>query len=170
MNSVLERWNSLDPTLAAEEILPCCGSQAWAAEMAARRPIADEDHLSVTSDAVWVGLPEAAWQEAFDSHPRIGEQEAKAATDASLNWSSNEQSEAVTSDEAAKLVLAEGNRQYEAKFGRIFLVRATGRSATEILAILESRMKNDATKELHEAAEQQREITQLRLVRWLEGT
>jgi 2-oxo-4-hydroxy-4-carboxy-5-ureidoimidazoline decarboxylase len=170
MNAVLERWNSLDPTLAASEILPCCGSQAWAAEMTARRPIADEDHLSVTSDAVWLGLPEEAWQEAFDSHPRIGEQKAKAATEASLSWSASEQSKAMSPDEAAKLALAEGNKRYETKFGRIFIVCASGRSAAEILAILESRLNNDATTELHEAAEQQREITQLRLARWLGGT
>jgi 2-oxo-4-hydroxy-4-carboxy-5-ureidoimidazoline decarboxylase len=170
MNPVLERWNSLDPTLAASEILPCCGSQAWAAEMAARRPFADENYLRVTSDAVWLGLPEAAWQEAFDSHPRIGEQKAKAATDASLSWSASEQSTAMTPDEAAKLALAEGNRRYEAKFGRIFIVCASGKSATEILALLEKRMHYAPAVELHEAAEQQRQITQLRLARWLGGT
>jgi 2-oxo-4-hydroxy-4-carboxy-5-ureidoimidazoline decarboxylase len=168
MNPVLARWNSIDPTLAAEEILPCCGSRAWAAELAARRPIADEDHLLISSDAVWVGLPEAAWQEAFDSHPRIGQQKAKAATETSLGWSASEQSAAMSADDAAKLALAEGNRLYEEKFGRIFIVCASGRSATEILAILEARMKNDAVAELHEAAEQQRQITQLRLQRWLE--
>ncbi len=169
MNPVLARWNAVDPTLAASEILPCCGSQAWAAELAARRPIADEDHLSVASDAVWLGLPEAAWQEAFDSHPRIGEHKAKAATEASLNWSAAEQRKA-TADEAATLALAEANKRYEAKFGRIFIVCATGKSAAEILAILEERMHYEPAVELHEAAEQQRRITQLRLTRWLEGS
>ena len=169
MNPVLERWNSLNPTLAASEVLPCCGSYAWAAELAARRPFEDTDHLSVTSDAVWLGLPLEAWQEAFDSHPRIGERKAKAATDASLGWSASEQSAAMTPDEAARLALAEGNRRYEAKFDRIFIVCASGKSAAEILAILESRMNNDPTTELHKAAEQQRQITQLRLVRWLGG-
>jgi len=169
MNPVLERWNSLDPVLAAEEILPCCGSRAWAAEMAARRPIADEDHLSVASDAVWLGLPEAAWQEAFDSHPRIGEQKAKAATEESLSWSANEQSKALSDDEAAKLALAKANRRYEEKFGRIFIVCASGKSAAEILALLEQRMHYAPAVELHEAAEQQRQITQLRLARWLGG-
>jgi len=169
MNAVLERWNSLDPILAAEEILPCCGSRAWASEMAARRPIADEDHLSVISDAVWLGLPEAAWQEAFDSHPRIGEQKAKSATDESLSWSASEQSRAMTPDEEAKLALAEGNRRYEEKFGRIFIVCASGKSAAEILALLEQRMHYAPAVELQEAAEQQRQITQLRLKRWLGG-
>jgi 2-oxo-4-hydroxy-4-carboxy-5-ureidoimidazoline decarboxylase len=167
MNPVLVRWNSIDSTLAAEQILPCCGSRAWAAELAARRPIADDDHLLISSDAVWVSLPKAAWQEAFDSHPRIGQQKAKAATETSLGWSASEQSAAMTAGEAAKVALAEANRTYEEKFGRIFIVCASGRSAAEILGILEARMKNDAVTELHEAAEQQRQITQIRLRRWL---
>jgi len=169
MNPVLARWNSTDPAAAAEEILPCCGSRAWAAELAARRPVADEDHLLITSDAVWVGLPEAAWQEAFDSHPRIGQQKAKAATETSLGWSATEQSAAMSAHDAAKLDLAEANQRYEEKFGRIFIICASGRSASEILAALESRMNNDAATEVREAAEQQRKITQLRLRRWLGG-
>jgi 2-oxo-4-hydroxy-4-carboxy-5-ureidoimidazoline decarboxylase len=170
MNPVLARWNSIDPSAAAEEILPCCGSRAWAAELTARRPIADEDHLLISSDAVWLSLPKAAWQEAFDSHPRIGQQKAKAATETSLTWSATEQSAAMNADDAAKLALAEANKLYEEKFGRIFIVCASGRSASEILASLEARMKNDAVTELHEAAEQQRQITQLRLQRWLGET
>jgi 2-oxo-4-hydroxy-4-carboxy-5-ureidoimidazoline decarboxylase len=170
---VLERWNSLDPALAAREILPCCGSTAWAAELAARRPISDGDHLLIQSDAVWFGLPESAWQEAFDSHPRIGQQKAKSATETSLAWSATEQSVAQSgntpADEQAKLRLAEGNRRYEEKFGRIFIVCASGKSRREILDLLETRMNNDAVTELHAAAEQQREITQLRLQRWLGG-
>lgn len=170
MNPVLERWNSLDPILAAREILPCCGSQAWAAELAARRPIADEDHLLVVSDAVWLSLPEAAWQEAFDSHPRIGQHQAKAATEESLAWSSVEQQTAMAAEEAVKLALAEANRRYEEKFGRIFIVCASGKSASEILARLEERLHYAPAVEFQEAGEQQREITQLRLQRWLEGT
>jgi 2-oxo-4-hydroxy-4-carboxy-5-ureidoimidazoline decarboxylase len=169
MNPVLARWNSIDPTLAAEQILPCCGSRAWAAELAARRPIADEDHLLISSDAIWFSLPEAAWQESFDSHPRIGQQKARAATETSLAWSATEQSAAMSADDAAKLTLDKGNRLYEEKFGRIFIVCASGRSANEILTILEARMKNDASTELHEAADQQHQITQLRLQRWLEA-
>jgi 2-oxo-4-hydroxy-4-carboxy-5-ureidoimidazoline decarboxylase len=170
MNAVFERWSALDPIEAAREILPCCGSQAWAAEVAARRPIPDEEALSLIADAVWIGLPESAWQEAFDSHPRIGQQKAKGeATAASLAWSSKEQSAAMDSQDAVKQALAEGNRRYEEAFGRIFIVCASGRSAAEILGILEERLTNDARTELREAAEQQRQITQLRLHRWLEA-
>ena len=76
----------------------------------------------------------------------------------------------MSQDDAVKLALAEGNRQYEERFGRIFIVCASGRSAAEILALLEQRMQNSADAEMLEAAEQQRQITQLRLRRWLEST
>ena len=165
--STLARWNSLDPEIAAREVLPCCGSRTWAAALAAHRPFADPEALSKTSDALWAALPEQDWQEAFDSHPRIGQQHARAATAESLSMSSHEQSAAMSNEDATRLALAEGNRQYEEKFGRIFIVCAAGKSAPEILAILDARMVNDAPSEMLEAAEQQRQITQLRLRRWL---
>jgi 2-oxo-4-hydroxy-4-carboxy-5-ureidoimidazoline decarboxylase len=166
-NDVLLRWNELDAETAAREILPCCGSSAWADGLTARRPFAEASELFSSSDAVWSGLAEDDWREAFDSHPRIGQQHARSATAESLAWSSEEQRAAMSPDEAAKLALAEGNRQYEEKFGRIFIVCASGKSAAEILAILERRMDNSAAAEMLEAAEQQRQITQLRLRRWL---
>jgi 2-oxo-4-hydroxy-4-carboxy-5-ureidoimidazoline decarboxylase len=170
MNKVLARWNSLDAADAAREALPCCGSSAWAAALTARRPIADEASLIETSSSVWVALPEEDWQEAFDSHPRIGQKHAQThATEESLRWSAQEQRTALSEDDANKLALEEANRRYEQKFGRIFIVCATGKTSTEMLAILEARMKNDAATELREAAEQQRQITQLRLHRWLES-
>src|SRR5271168_1751343 len=109
-NPVLARWSLLDPVAAAREILPCCGSQAWAAEMAARRPFADAEALLLDADAVWMGLPESAWDEAFASHPRIGQQKPEgAATPEALAWSRAEQSVAVATDDAAQRALAEGN-------------------------------------------------------------
>jgi 2-oxo-4-hydroxy-4-carboxy-5-ureidoimidazoline decarboxylase len=170
MNKVLARWNSLDPATAAREALPCCGSQAWADALASRRPIADELSFIETSSDVWLGLPEEAWQEAFDSHPRIGQKNAQShTTKESLRWSAQEQRTAVCEGDATKLALEEANRRYEQKFGRIFIVCAAGKTSAEILALLEARMENDAATELHEAAEQQRQITQLRLHRWLES-
>lgn len=153
---------------AAAEVLPCCGSRAWAAELAARRPMVDAAALLRESDAVWLALREQDWQEAFDSHPRIGEHKAqKDATAESLRSSAQEQSEALTADEAAKVALKDGNRRYEKRFGRIFIICASGRSTIEILAALEARMSNDDATEMHEAADQQRQITVLRLKRWL---
>jgi 2-oxo-4-hydroxy-4-carboxy-5-ureidoimidazoline decarboxylase len=168
MNDTLEQWNSLNLDAAAATILPCCGSRAWATELAVRRPIADGAALLAESAAVWQALPVEAWQEAFDSHPRIGEQKAqKDATAASLAASAKEQSVALSADDAAKLALKEANHHYEQRFGRIFIICASGRSASEILAALETRMNNDDATELRESAEQQRQITALRLKRWL---
>jgi 2-oxo-4-hydroxy-4-carboxy-5-ureidoimidazoline decarboxylase len=170
MNKVLSRWNSLDSAAAAREALPCCGSQAWAAALADHRPIVDEASLIETSANIWQHLPEEAWREAFNSHPRIGQRHAQShATEESLRWSAQEQRTALSEDEAARLALEQANRRYEQKFGRIFIVCATGKTSAEMLAILEARMKNDAASELREAAEQQRQITQLRLHRWLES-
>jgi 2-oxo-4-hydroxy-4-carboxy-5-ureidoimidazoline decarboxylase len=166
-NSVLTDWNALDPASAAREILPCCGSRAWADALAAQRPFADPSQLFAASDSVWAALPEPAWREAFDSHPRIGQQHARAATARSLAWSSQEQRASTSPDDAVKLALADANRQYEERFGRIFIVCAAGRTAAEILAILHARMHNTPVAEFLESAEQQRQITQLRLRRWL---
>jgi 2-oxo-4-hydroxy-4-carboxy-5-ureidoimidazoline decarboxylase len=166
MNSTLERWNATTHEQAIEDILPCNGSRAWAAQVAALRPFATAFELTCTADIIWRSLPKHDWQQAFDSHPRIGEQKAKSATAESLKWSAGEQA-AANPDESAKAALAEGNRAYEQKFGRIFIVCATGKSAAEMLAILNLRMSNDPATELREAAEQQRRITQLRLRKWL---
>jgi 2-oxo-4-hydroxy-4-carboxy-5-ureidoimidazoline decarboxylase len=166
MNDTLELWNAASHEQAVEGILPCNGSRAWAEQLAGLRPFAAAFDLTCTADLIWRQLPENDWQQAFDSHPRIGEQQAKAATAESLKWSVGEQA-AANPDDAVKAALAEGNRAYEQKFGRIFIVCATGKSAAEMLAILEKRMANDPSTELREAVEQQRQITQLRLRKWL---
>ena len=166
-NSVLDRWNALESEDAAHEVLPCCGSHAWAKGLVARRPFASADELFTVSDQIWWNLQEPDWQQAFDNYPRIGQQHAPIATAESLKWSSEEQRTATSSDEQVKTALANANRRYEDKFGRIFIVCASGRSASEILGILERRMENSPDAELKEAAEQQRQITQLRLRRWL---
>jgi OHCU decarboxylase len=166
---VLTRWNGLPVQDAAEEILPCCGSKPWASRMAERRPFTDVPSLLDASDDVWRKLPEAAWLEAFRSHPRIGESHAPvSATTQSASWSSEEQRKLSVADDGVKAALAEANRAYERRFNRIFIVCASGRSPSEILAILNRRLANDEQTELIEAAEQQRQITQLRLKKWLQ--
>lgn len=166
-NTILAEWNGLGLDEAADVILPCNGSAVWATLVAYNRPFDSPAALLAASDHFWRSLPEEDWREAFDSHPRLGESRAKAATEKSLSWSTQEQS-AANPDDAVREALAAGNREYEAKFGRIFLLCATRRSAAEMLAILQERMKNDAATELREAAEQQRLITQLRLRKWLQ--
>ena len=169
MNSVLQQWNEYDVSTAESEILPCCGSRAWAQELASLRPFTEPADLLKTSDEVWALLDIADWNEAFASHPRIGERKAPAsATARSAQWSSQEQSGAAEVEAETQERLRRANAAYEVRFGRIYIVCATGKSAEEMLAILERRLKNDDATELREAAEQQRQITQLRLRKWLQ--
>ena len=161
----LADFNALDPESAAA-VLPCNGSEVWATLIAHNRPYAAPEALFAAADRLWLSLEPPDWQQAFDSHPRIGESKATAATETSLKWSEGEQSSAHPT-ENIQTALAIANRNYEATFGRIFIVCATGKSANEMLSILQQRLTNDPTTELHEAAEQQRQITQLRLRKWL---
>lgn len=168
MSHVLARWNLLPVDAAAKEILPCCGSQAWARGMASSRPVQDAATLLATSDRIWRDLTAADWLEAFNNHPRIGETRRPAESSArSQSWSAQEQRHAAESDDSMKQKLAEGNREYEQRFRRIFIICATGKSANEILANLRQRLNNDDATELREAAEQQRQIAQIRLRKWL---
>ena len=168
MNQVLRRWNQASRAEAVGEIVACCGAAAWSAMLAERRPFPDEASLLAASDEAWLSLAPSDWLEAFRSHPRIGETSAKASMPAqSASWSRQEQDGVSTSTEPVKATLADANRAYEQKFGHIFIVCAAGKSAVEILAILRRRMQNDEDTELRDAAEQQRQITQLRLKKWL---
>jgi len=167
-NAVLERWNLLSAEDAAAEVLSCCGSHAWAKAVAAARPYKEEAALFAHASEVWHGLSADDWMEAFRSHPRIGERHAeKATTAASAAWSAGEQRDVQSAEGDVKRALAEGNRKYEERFGRIFIVCATGRQPTEILTILEQRLGNDDEAELKESAGEQEQILQLRLKKWL---
>lgn len=168
MNDVLTRWNHLPAGEAANEILPCCGSTAWAQRMAARRPLADAMSLLAVSDETWSSLGDAAWEEAFRSHPRIGETRTAQPSHArSMAWSALEQQKAALTGDDVKMALAEGNKEYERRFNRIFIVCASGKTAPELLEILRRRLQNDPEVELREAVEQQRQIMHLRIKRWL---
>ncbi len=171
---VLQRWNRLPIDEATKAILPCCGSKAWAQGMVARRPLANEGAFFAASNDVCRSLARSDWMEAFQSHPRIGESrpsepppaESQSARPAA--WSTQEQREVTDANAAMKRALADANREYERRFNRIFIVCATGKSAPEILEILRRRLKNDPETELLEAAEQQRQITEIRLRKWLQ--
>jgi 2-oxo-4-hydroxy-4-carboxy-5-ureidoimidazoline decarboxylase len=170
MSQVLARWNLLRMDEAASEILPCCGSKAWAHAVVKARPFPDEPCLLAAADEIWRGLAPADWMEAFRSHPRIGESKApNSAGRQSAAWSAQEQQSAAIAGDAVKIALAEANGEYERRFNRIFIVCASGKSADEILEILKHRLKNDEQTEIQEAAEQQGRITQLRLRKWLQG-
>jgi OHCU decarboxylase len=170
MSPVLAGWNVLPEMEAAEEILPCCGSQQWARELARLRPFGTGPDLFQASDHVWWNLRHEDWEEAFRSHPRIGERKAPAtATAQSAAWSRAEQAGILAEDSAVLAQVAEQNAEYEARFGRVYIVCATGKSAAEMLEILKKRLSNDAETELREAAVQQAQITQLRLRKWLDA-
>jgi OHCU decarboxylase len=166
----LPRWNSLPIDQALRAILPCCGSKTWAQGMVDRRPFVDETALLAASNETWGDLGRSDWMEAFQSHPRIGESRAPTASLAqSVEWSAQEQRDVAGAETAMKAALANANQEYERRFNRIFIVCATGKSASEILEIYRRRLKNDPETELREAAEQQRQITQIRLKKWLQG-
>ena len=168
MSDVLTRWNHLPAGEAANEILPCCGSTAWAQRMTARRPLADEVSLLAASDETWRSLDDAAWDEAFRSHPRIGETRTAQPSHArSAAWSALEQQKAALAGDIIKVELAKGNSEYERRFNRIFIVCASVKTAPEILEILRRRLQSDPEVELREAVEQQRQIMHLRIKRWL---
>jgi 2-oxo-4-hydroxy-4-carboxy-5-ureidoimidazoline decarboxylase len=170
MNLVLVRWHALPRDEAALEVLSCCGSRVWATRLAAMRPFADEPSLFAAADRCWWDLPEADWLEAFRSHPRIGEKHAQTKTTAaSAAWSRSEQRQMIAADAAILLRMQQGHHEYEERFGRIFIVCASGKEPAELLQILEQRLSNDPAEELLESAAQQQQIMQLRLRKWLVG-
>jgi 2-oxo-4-hydroxy-4-carboxy-5-ureidoimidazoline decarboxylase len=136
--------------------------------MASMRPIQEEAALLAASDQAWRSVSKEDWLEAFRSHPRIGDSRSESPVAAqSSTWSAQEQRTVATADDTIKLELAEGNLEYEQRFGRIFIVCATGKSAGEILEILQRRLQNDDATELNVAAEEQRQIMHIRLEKWL---
>ena len=161
--------NELTADEAEKAFLDCCGSTAWARRMAAGRPYAMLDDLYFAADKAWFSLPVADHLEAFASHPKIGSK--RAAPDQpikSAEWSKGEQASVDSADKAVREQLAEANRLYEDKFGFIFIVCATDKTAVEMLAICRARFGNSAATELQIAAEEQAKITEIRLNKLLE--
>jgi OHCU decarboxylase len=159
----LDELNALDASRAADEFSRCCGSSRWATAMTAARPFASLDAMRGRGDEIWASLGHADWLEAFAAHPRIGEQRQVSA------WSSSEQSGMQSATDATKARLAELNAAYQARFGYIFIVCATGKPAAEMLTLLEARLVNDPSIELPTAAEEQRKITGLRLAKLVDA-
>jgi 2-oxo-4-hydroxy-4-carboxy-5-ureidoimidazoline decarboxylase len=155
------------PAPEAERLLAsCCGSRAWVAGMLERRPFVDVARVVRAAEEVWWSLEPADWHEAFAHHPRIGERAAAAAQDGRAQaWSASEQRAVADGDATVRAALAEGNREYERRFGHIYLVSAAGKSADELLAILRARLANDPATELRVAAAEQAKITRSRLLR-----
>jgi|SRR5579871_2690589 len=166
----LNALNALDADRAARELLRCCGSTEWAVRMSLARPFDSMGAMFLCADAIWAALGEADWREAFAAHPAIGAGRAGRAGRAGTagraeeaGWSAQEQSGVKDASTAVLDRLAAKNREYEARFGYIFIVCATGKSADEMLALLERRLPNDPAVEMRVAADEQRKITRGRL-------
>jgi len=136
--------------------------------MSEARPFGNTQHLLGEADRLWSSLNAQDWLEAFRAHPKIGEQKAAARqSEQTQAWSAQEQSSVHEAATSTKAALAQGNRQYERQFGFIFIICATGKTAEEMLSILNRRLQNSPETELEVAADEQRKITRLRLEKLL---
>lgn len=149
--------NGLPDELAHAELLKCCGSHRWARAVAERRPFGSMDELLAAADEEWWKLEHHDWIEAFSHHPRIGER-ARA-----QGFAKQEQSGTSGASDKTLLSLESLNRLYEEKFGHVFLISASGKTADEMLDALRTRMLNRRDVELRNAAAEQAKITRLRL-------
>ncbi|SNQ46406.1 Allantoicase [Frankia canadensis] len=176
--SLAMRWfDALSPEAAIEELLACCGSEDWAAAVVERRPFGTLAGLLPAAEQEWWALPEPAWLEAFTAHPRIGERPTRTpappttarASLVSLDAPRREQAAMDEASDEIRAAFAAGNAEYEDRFGYIFLVRAAGRTAEEMLTVLHERMTHGPAEELRIAAGQQAEITALRIRHLITG-
>ncbi|HEY4014075.1 MAG TPA: 2-oxo-4-hydroxy-4-carboxy-5-ureidoimidazoline decarboxylase [Polyangiaceae bacterium] len=161
MTETNDRLNAAPPEEAAKLLSRCCGSSRWVAGMLERRPFASRADLHAAAGEVWSRLGRDDFLEAFAHHPRIGD--APSEGHAAGDWSREEQSVAARGAPGVLTGLRLANAAYEARFGFVFLVCATGKTAPEIIDLLESRMRNEADAELRVAAAEQAKITLLRL-------
>jgi 2-oxo-4-hydroxy-4-carboxy-5-ureidoimidazoline decarboxylase len=132
--------------------------------MARHRPFDSEDALLDAAERIWWALEPADWLEAFAAHPRIGDREAlRAKFAATAAWSAREQAGVEGAPEDILQALADGNQRYFDRFGYVFMVCATGKTAEEMLALLRQRLPNDPDREIRIAAAEQAKITRIRL-------
>ena len=155
--------NALKASDARRELMACCGSIRWAERMEKGRPYADRAALLAAADRHWRELTPQDWLEAFAHHPRIGERKVESV------WAKQEQAGVAGASEETQRALFEGNHAYERRFGHVFLVCATGKTAEEMLALLDARMPHDPDAELEVAAGEQAKITVIRLNKLLEA-
>ena len=166
----LEELNRLPADEARRALARCCGAPAWAERLCAGRPFADRAALDRATADAFAALGPDDWREAFAAHARIGDLESlRRKFAATAEWAGEEQRGAAAASEDTLAALADGNRAYEERFGYIFIVFATGKSAGELLALLRARLANGPATELRLAAEEQMKITRLRLDRMVDG-
>ncbi|GAC1592604.1 MAG: 2-oxo-4-hydroxy-4-carboxy-5-ureidoimidazoline decarboxylase [Hymenobacter sp.] len=161
----LAELNRLPRPALAEALQKCCGSTAWVENMHAAFPVSDVETLMDEANTQWNKLSEADWREAFTHHPKIGgDVEGLRAKFASTStWAEGEQASVKQASPATLAALAAHNEDYERRFGYIFIVCATGKTADELLALLQARLSNQPEEEIRIAAAEQNKITRLRL-------
>lgn len=165
----LHEFNILPREQLIAELTRCCGSTAWVQRMLPFIPADDMVELLEDAEEQWWLCSEEDWKEAFAHHPRIGDIDSlKKKYASTAAWASGEQSGSANASEETLKALAKGNRLYEEKFGYIFIVCATGKSAEEMLAMLQERLNNSPEEEIRIAADEQNKITQLRIEKLLE--
>jgi len=161
--------NALTQQRAVRCFLTCCGSKRWAKTMADRRPFESVERLYTTANEVWFSSSEKDWKEAFSAHPKIGDMKSlRKKFQNTSELASKEQSRVLDASEKTLRLLTKGNRLYESKFGYIFIVCATGKSAEEMLEMLNKRLNHYQDMEITIAAEEQAKITRLRLEKLLD--
>lgn len=151
-------------------LMQCCTSSLWVKLLVSEIPFTDYDNLVNVANNVWKGLSESDYLEAFEGHPKIGDVNSlreKYVTTKAL--ATGEQASINTAPDNVLEALAHGNYVYEKKFGFIFIVCATGKSAAEMLKLLEQRYTNNRNVELVNAIEEQRKIFQIRIIKMLES-
>jgi 2-oxo-4-hydroxy-4-carboxy-5-ureidoimidazoline decarboxylase len=158
----LPELNALPREAAVQQFLSVCSSRRWAASMADSRPFSDKAQLQRTAESVWLGLGPDDWLEALAGHPRIGERGG-----AAEEHSRQEQAGMRDAAQDVRAAIAAGNRQYEERFGHVFLIAAAGRQPEEILSELTRRLDNSPEEELRMVAQEHAKITRLRLDRVL---
>lgn len=159
----LQELNTSSADIAEKAFLDCCGSAQWAGVMAMQRPFGDVGGVHATAHDLWWSLSETDWLQAFACHPRIGEKRPVSA------WSAQEQKGMSAASVNTANAIAALNREYFQRFGYIFIVCATGKSAAEILFLLKQRIMNSPQEELRIAATEQMKITHLRLDKLIQG-
>jgi 2-oxo-4-hydroxy-4-carboxy-5-ureidoimidazoline decarboxylase len=159
------RLDQADLETARDLLARCCGATRWVDAMLARRPFGSDERLLLAAREIWFALDEADWREAFAHHPKIGDRQAlRQRFPPTATLSAREQSGVDGAKDDVLGALEAGNRAYEERFGYIFIVCATGKSADEMLARLEARLPNPPQTEIRVAAEEQARITALRLL------
>lgn len=164
----LSDLNALPPAARAEALATCCGAAAWVTTLNQQFPFASAAALYEAAERTWYNLTEANWREAFTHHPKIGDTNALREKFASTaTWAAGEQGAVRQASSETLAALAAGNEAYERRFGYIFIVCATGKSADEMLALLQARLPHEPATEIHVAMGEQAKITRLRLEKLL---